>query len=95
MAEEFIDRISDRHDAPFTFSDVHTQAGSLDLSARVNDEERNAHFNISATADSMTIIPKRNSSWKSILKFYYYFTQTVDQQSQLRLFREVEDAKAA
>jgi hypothetical protein len=43
----------------------------------------------------MTIIPKRNSSWKSILKFYYYFTQTVDQQSQLRLFREVEDAKAA
>jgi hypothetical protein len=95
MAEEFMQRISARDGAPYTFSDVNKQAGSLDLSARVTDEERNAHFNISATEDAMTIIPKRDCSWKSILKFYYYFTQTVDQYSRLRLLGRQGESQPA
>lgn len=95
MAEEFMQRISARDDAQYTFSDVNKQAGSLDLSARVTDEEQNSHFNISATEDAMTIIPKQGCSWKSLLKFYYFFTQTVDQHSQLRLVGENGQAQTA
>lgn len=92
MAEHFIEYLSDRETSPYTFSDVNKQAGSLDLSARVTDENRNSHFNISASEESMTIVPKRDCTWGSILQFYHLFTQTVDENSRLKLFSEGEQA---
>lgn len=92
MAEHFIDHVSSREASSFTFSDLNKQAGSLDISARVTDENRGSHFNISATEDSMTIVPKQDCTWGSILKFYHLFTQTVDESSRLKLFSEGERA---
>jgi len=86
MAEEFIERASNRDDIQFTFTDVTKQAGSLDFSATVTDEERNAFFNVSATEDSMTIVPKHNCSAPSIVQFYQLFTQTVDEAADITLF---------
>lgn len=92
MAEHFINSLSNREANTYTFSDVNKQAGSLDLSARITDEYRGSHFNISASEDSMTIVPKRDCTWGSILKFYHLFTQTVDENSRLKLFSEGERA---
>jgi hypothetical protein len=86
MAEEFMERASNRDDIQFTFTDVSKQAGSLDFSATVTDEARNAFFNISATEDSMTIVPKHNCASPSILQFYQVFTQTVDEAAKIALF---------
>lgn len=88
MAEHFMDHLSNRETSPYTFSDINKQAGSLDLSARVTDEYRESQFNISASEDSLTIVPKRDCTWGSILKFFHLFKQTVDENSQLRLFSE-------
>jgi hypothetical protein len=92
MAEHFMEHVSNQDARSYTFSDVTKQAGSLDLSARVTDEYRGSHFNISASEDSMTIIPKQSCTWGSILKFYHLFTQSVDEQSRLRLFSEGDRA---
>lgn len=86
MAEEFMDRASNRDDVRFSFTDVTKQAGSLDFSATVTDEARNAFFNISATEDSMTIVPKHNCSSPSIVQFYQVLTQTVDESAEITLF---------
>lgn len=86
MAEEFMVRASNRDDVQFTFTDVSKQAGSLDFSATVTDEARNAFFNISATEESMAIVPKHNCSSPSILQFYQIFTQTVDEAAKIALF---------
>lgn len=94
MAEHFIEHVSSQGKRPFTFSDVNKQAGSLDLSARVTDEARNSHFNISSTEDAMTIVPKHNCSWGSILKFYHFFTQAVDEQAGLEPFGRSEGPQA-
>lgn len=86
MAEEFIQNTGQRDDAHFSFTDVSKQAGSLDFSATVTDERRNAYFNISATENSMTIIPKRNCSFPTLIEFYKLFTQSVDQAATITLF---------
>lgn len=94
-AEQFMNYLSDHDTHPYTFSDMNKQAGSLDLSARVTDERRGSQFNISSSADAMTIIPKQNCSWGSIMKFYHHFSQAVDNQSQLKLFSDFEDHQAS
>jgi hypothetical protein len=86
MAEEFMERASNHDDVQFSFTDVTKQAGSLDFSATVTDEARNAFFNISATEDSMTIVPKHNCSSPSIVQFYQVLTQTVDESADITLF---------
>jgi hypothetical protein len=95
MAEHFMEHVSEREGVRYTFSDIQKQAGSLDLSARVTDEYHDSHFNISATEDAMTIVPKRNCTWGSILKFYHLFAQTVDEQSRLELFTDQIDSSAS
>lgn len=91
MAEEFVQNVSIRDDADFTFTDVTMQAGSLDFSAKVTDERRNAHFNISSTEDAMRIIPKRECSFPSLIEFFQLFTQSVDRSAEIALF----DSEAA
>ena len=86
MAEEFMKRAANRGNGQFSFTDVTKQAGSLDFSATVTDEARNAFFNISATEESMTIVPKQNCASPSIVQFYQVLTQTVDEAADITLF---------
>ena len=86
MAEEFIQNAEAREDTPFTFTDVSKQAGSLDFTATVTDEQRNAFFNISATEDTMRIVPKRNCEFPSIIRFYQVLTESVDESAEITLF---------
>lgn len=86
MAEEFMQVAERRDDVQFSFTDVSMQAGSLDLSAKVTDERRNAFFNISATENSLSIVPKHNCSFPSIIRFYQLLTQTVDESATITLF---------
>lgn len=85
LAEHFMEHLSSQEVSPYTFSDVTKQAGSLDLSARVTDERRKSHFNVSATEEAITIVPRKNCAWGSILQFYHLFTQSVDEGAELRL----------
>lgn len=86
MAEEFMERAANQDQIPFSFTDVSLQAGSLDFSATVTDEARNAFFNISATENSMTIVPKHNCASPSIIQFFQLVTHTVDESADITLF---------
>jgi hypothetical protein len=88
MAEEFVQNASDSA-GNFTFTDVTMEAGSLDFSARVTDEERSAHFNVSANEDSMTIVPKHNCSFASIVDFYLAVVQVVDEGAKITPYGSV------
>lgn len=86
MAEEFMERAASQDQVPFSFTDVALQAGSLDFSATVTDEARNAFFNISATENSMTIVPKHNCASPSIIQFFQLLTHSVDESANITLF---------
>lgn len=88
MAEEFIEGTTNRERLNFSFSDVTKQAGSLDFSAKVSDETRNATFNISATDESMRIIPKHNCAFPSLIDFYLCFVQSVDEGADITLYEQ-------
>ncbi|MFC6838419.1 hypothetical protein [Halomarina ordinaria] len=86
MAEEFVQNAGNRSDTPFTFTDVSMEAGSLDFTATVTDEQRSAFFNISATEDAMRIVPKHNCAFPSLIRFYQLLTETIDESAQITLF---------
>lgn len=86
MAEEFMERAANQDATRFSFTDVSLQAGSLDFSATVTDEARNAFFNISATEDSMTLVPKHNCASPSIIQFFQLVTHTLDESAEITLF---------
>lgn len=78
LAENFIESTDTTSQASFSFTDVTLEVGSLDFSARVADENRGSFFNISANEDTMTLIPKKNCSFPSIVEFYMQILQSVD-----------------
>lgn len=54
------------------------EEGSLNLSAIVIDEVRNAVFDVSGTERSLAIVPKSDTSFDSFIRFYRYVTETLD-----------------
>lgn len=85
LAEDFVEGTRNRDRVDFSFTDVTMQAGSLDFSAQVVDENRNSFFNISATADEMRIVPETNCSFPSLIEFYFCVLQLVDGSAELDL----------
>jgi len=87
-AEDFIEGTEDREDMAFSFTDISAEAGSLDFSAQISDDKRNAVFNVSATESSMKIIPKHDCSFPSLIEFYLCFVQSVDQGAEMQLYEQ-------
>jgi len=85
LAEDFVEGTRNRDRVDFSFTDVTMQAGSLDFSAQVVDENRNSFFSISATADEMRIVPETNCSFPSLIEFYFCVLQLVDGGAELDL----------
>lgn len=73
VAEDFV-----RGSSEFSFMDVILEEGSLNLSAIVIDEVRNAVFDVSGTERSLAIVPKSDTSFDSFIRFYRYVTETLD-----------------
>jgi len=67
QAENFIKGTKNSDDLNFSFADVTKQAGSLDFSAQVTDENRGSMFNVSATEDAMRIVPRHDCSFRRLL----------------------------
>lgn len=86
-AENFVSGTKASPDLDFSFSDVTKQAGSLDFSAQVADERRNSLFNVSATEDSMRIIPKQNCTFPSLVEFYLGVIQLLDGGARMHLYQ--------
>lgn len=86
-AENFVAGTKASPDLEFTFSDITKQAGSLDFSAQVADERRNSLFNVSATGESMRIIPKQNCTFPSIVEFYLAVIQMLDGGARIHLYQ--------
>lgn len=84
--ENFVEGTKASPDLEFSFSDVTKQAGSLDFSAQVADERRNSLFNVSATEESMRIVPKENCTFPSLVEFYLAVIQLLDGGARMRLF---------
>ncbi|ELZ40702.1 hypothetical protein [Halorubrum tebenquichense] len=93
MAEEFIESAGEEGYRQFTFTDVSKEAGSLDFSATVTDEVREATFNISATQDSMKIVPKHDCEFPTIVHFFHLVTETIDERATINVF-DTESAYA-
>jgi hypothetical protein len=73
VAEEFV-----RGSPDFSFVDVTLEEGSLNLSAIVIDEVRNAVFDVSGTEDRLAIVPKSDAPFDSFIRFYRYVTESLD-----------------
>jgi hypothetical protein len=86
QAENFIRGTKDSDDLNFSFTDVTKQAGSLDFSAQVTDENRGSLFNVSATEESMRIVPKHDCSFPSLVEFYLAVIQLLDGGAEMRLY---------
>lgn len=85
-AENFVEGARASPDLDFSFSDVTAQAGSLDFSAQVADERRNSLFNVSATEESMRIVPKQNCTFPSLIDFYLAVIQMLDGGARMDLY---------
>jgi hypothetical protein len=86
QAENFIKGTKNSDDLNFSFTDVTKQAGSLDFSAQVTDENRGSLFNVSATEESMRIVPKHDCSFPSLVEFYLAVIQLLDGGAEMRLY---------
>jgi hypothetical protein len=86
QAENFIRGTKSSDDLNFSFTDVTKQAGSLDFSAQVTDENRGSLFNVSATEESMRIVPKHDCSFPSLVEFYLAVIQLLDGGAEMRLY---------
>jgi len=86
QAENFIKGTKNSDDLNFSFADVTKQAGSLDFSAQVTDENRESLFNVSATEQSMRIVPKQDCSFPSLVEFYLAVIQMLDGGAKMRLY---------
>lgn len=86
QAESFIKGTKNSDDLNFSFTDVTKQAGSLDFSAQVTDENRGSLFNVSATEKSMRIVPKHNCSFPSLVEFYLAVIQMLDGGAKMKLY---------
>ncbi|MFB9807186.1 hypothetical protein ACFFQF_19005 [Haladaptatus pallidirubidus] len=86
QAESFIKGTKSSDELNFSFTDVTKQAGSLDFSAQVTDENRGSLFNVSATEESMRIVPKQNCSFPSLVEFYLAVIQMLDGGAKMKLY---------
>lgn len=86
QAENLIRGTKNSDDLNFSFTDVTKQAGSLDFSAQVTDENRESLFNVSATENSMRIVPKHNCSFPSLVEFYLAVIQLLDGGAKMHLY---------
>jgi len=86
QAENFIRGTKNSNELNFSFTDVTKQAGSLDFSAQVTDENRGSLFNVSATEESMRIVPKHDCSFPSLVEFYIAVIQMLDGGAQMKLY---------
>jgi hypothetical protein len=86
QTENFIKGSKNSDDLNFSFTDVTKQAGSLDFSAQVTDENRGSLFNVSATEESMRIVPKHDCSFPSLIEFYLAVIRLLDGGAEMRLY---------
>lgn len=86
QAESFVKGTKNSEDLNFSFTDVTKQAGSLDFSAQVTDENRGSLFNVSATEESMRIVPKYDCSFPSLVEFYLAVIQMLDGGAKMKLY---------
>ena len=86
QAESFIKGTKSSDELNFSFTDVTKQAGSLDFSAQVTDENRGSLFNVSATEESMRIVPKHNCSFPSLVEFYLAVIQMLDGGAKMKIY---------
>ena len=70
----------------FSFIDVNIKEGSLSFSMSVIDELKLSVFNLSGSDESITIISKYKPYFDSFMRFYYHFTENIDENSTLSLF---------
>lgn len=70
----------------FSFIDVNIKEGSLSFSMSVIDEFKLSVFNLSGSEDSITIISKYKPYFDSFMRFYYHFTENIDEKSTFSLF---------
>ncbi|ELY94640.1 hypothetical protein C483_02875 [Natrialba hulunbeirensis JCM 10989] len=86
QAENLVHGAKNSENMNFSFTDVTKEAGSLDFSAQVADESRGSLFNVSATEESMRIVPKHNCSFPSLVEFYLAVIQLVDGGAKMHLY---------
>lgn len=86
QTENFIKGTKNSDELEFSFTDVTKQAGSLDFSAQVADESRGSLFNVSATEESMRIVPKHDCSFPSLVEFYLAVIQLLDGGAKMHLY---------
>ena len=80
IVEDMIQSIPD-----FSFIDVNIKEGSLSFSMSVIDELKSSVFNLSGSENSITIISKYKPYFDSFMRFYYHFTENIDENSTLSL----------
>ncbi len=73
VADQFVKNARD-----FSFLDLSIHEGSLSFSATVVDEIKRAVFDLSGTRNSLTLIPKYQTTFESFLRFYRYVTESLD-----------------
>ena len=74
-----------------SFVDVTLEEGSLTFSSTVVDQEKQSVFDLSATEDTIRLIPKYNTTFESFVKFYRLVTESIDEDASWSRFSELHD----
>ncbi|MEE9116763.1 MAG: hypothetical protein V3U09_07690 [Thermoplasmata archaeon] len=65
----------------FSFLDLAIEEGSLVFSATVIDEDKESVFGLSASEDSIRLIPRYNTTFETFLRFYRYVAESIDDEA--------------
>ena len=71
----------------FSFIDVHTEIGSISLTATVVDDNKRCVFSVNATEDRIVVVPKFRTTFESFISFYRGVVETVDAGANFDLLR--------
>ncbi|MFC6954630.1 hypothetical protein [Halorubellus litoreus] len=76
--EDREDFISELEDGQFYPYEINTERGSLLLTGRLIDEQNGGMLSLTTDGKKLTILPKHNSRFDSILRFYRFLVENVD-----------------
>lgn len=65
------------------------EPGSINFSATVVDDYKDAIFGISANEDQITLVPKYQTTFDSFMKFYRFIIENLDQNAEIRRLSEL------
>ncbi|MCJ2564409.1 MAG: hypothetical protein LN417_10050 [Candidatus Thermoplasmatota archaeon] len=73
----------------FSFMGVSLDEGSLAFSATVKDETKQSVFDLSATENTIRLVPKYDTTFESFIRFFKLVTESIDEDATLSRFSEL------